>query len=110
MQTVSLLIERKDREWIEETCRDGSIDYTFSEADGLVGGAEWLQVAIPLATISIPCITKVLLKVIDKYGPTKVIFGDVEIENVRQKDVPKILNKMCALQQRLNNSTAKSND
>lgn len=104
MRTVAFQIEREDKEWIKQTCNDNFVDLSFSETDGFIGGDEWLQVVIPLATVSIPCLTKILIKLIDKYGPTKVTCGEITIDKVRQKEVPEVLEKMNDLQQKLNHS------
>lgn len=110
MRTVAFQIERKDKEWIKQACNENLVDLSFSETDGLIGGGEWLQVVIPLATVSIPCLTKILVKLIDKYGPTKVTCGEITIDNVRQKEVPEVLKKMYDLQQKLNDSKNKRDE
>jgi len=102
MENIVLSVSREDIEWVKNQCKEESINVTTSESDGLIGSSELLDVVIPLAVATIPCLTKILLKLIEKCGPTKVSCGDITVESVSQKDVSKVLDKMCDLQKKMN--------
>lgn len=103
MNNITFEISNSDKEWIVEESKENDLDVKFVETDGLIGGAEWLNVMIPLATISIPYIAKIIMKIIDQYGPTKISCGQIVIDKVPQKDVLKVLNKLANMQDRETN-------
>lgn len=80
----------------------------YLETDGLVGDLGWIDVAVPLATVTIPCITKIILKIIEKHNTAKVSCGDIVVENISAKDVPNVLEKMSAMAIKL--SKVKANE
>lgn len=98
MNNITFEIANSDKEWIVEECKENNLDVKFVEIDGLIGGSEWLNVMIPLVTISIPYIAKIIMKIIDKNGPAKISCGEIIVEKVPQKDVLKVLNKIAEIQ------------
>lgn len=98
MNNIMFKISNSDKEWIVEECKENNLDVKFVETDGLIGGSEWLNVMIPLATISIPYIAKIIMKIIDQNGPTKISCGEIVVDKVPQKDVLKVLNKIASIQ------------
>lgn len=101
MEILSFSITREDQDWVSQFCHKETLDVTFAESDGLAGSSEWLEVAVPLSAAAIPFITKIIIKLIEKHGSTKITCGDMTVENISPKDVTKVLNKMCATRQKL---------
>lgn len=100
MENISFKLSKEDRDWVEEECRSEGISPIFSQTDGLFGNPEWWEIMIPLVSAAIPCITKILLKIIDNHGPTSITYGEITIDKVAQKDVPATLQKLSRLTQR----------
>lgn len=98
MNYITFKVSNGDKKWIAEECKENNLDVKFVETDGLIGGAEWLNVVIPLVTISIPYIAKIIMKIIDQNGPTKISCGEIVVDKVPQKDVLKVLNKIASIQ------------
>lgn len=98
MNNITFKISNSDKEWIIEECKENNLDAKFVETDGLIGGSEWLNVMIPLVTVSIPYIAKIIMKVIDQNGPTKISCGEIVVDKVPQKDVLNVLNKIASIQ------------
>lgn len=97
MANIYFKLPEQDREWVLSECHSAGISPIISQTDGLIGNPEWWEIAIPFATATIPYITKILLKLIDNYGPTSITCGDITVEKVPQKDVHSVLQKLHKL-------------
>lgn len=97
MEVITISIAQEDKAWVEQLLKENSLDTTYTESDGLIGGPVWLDVAVPLVAAALPCITKIVVKLIEKHNTAKISCGEITVENIAAKDVQKTLEKMFAM-------------
>lgn len=104
---VEFVIRSADRNWIEAFCRDNTLEVSFCETDKLTGGEVLLSVGVPILTVTVPCVAKILTKLIEQNGPTSVSCGSVKIDKVKQKEVLKVLEKILLIENERKNGSDK---